>query len=194
MDANAATLIEGYLADLGLLFKDGRLADDIMRARRPDEEINRGPNDDLFFARWWLMRTDPDAPDRATLRHGAAPPALIDAAGSQIGNIYLHRFARSDREGIHDHPWDNGTLVIRGRYTEMTPEGSGERLPGQIVVRSAEQRHAIVGVQPGTVSLFVTLKKRREWGFWPDDDTFVHHRYYRSWKDSLDRNQFPREA
>lgn len=160
-------MIESYLADLGMVFHDHRLAEAIMASRRRDEEICRGEGDDVFFDRWWLRRKWREA--------SAAHPLCID-------NIYLHHFLRSDREDRHCHPWDNGTLVLRGSYVEDTPEGRFTRSAGEIVVRQAEQRHAIIEVEPGTISLFVTGPRRREWGFWPDDETFVPHKEYRAWQ------------
>lgn len=33
-------------------------------------------------------------------------------------NIFIHRFMRSDRDDMHDHPWDFATYLVRGAYTE----------------------------------------------------------------------------
>lgn len=109
---------------------------------------------------------------------------------SEIENLFLHRYKRNDFEDYHCHPWDNGTLVAHGRLVEEAPDEDGRPvrhalLPGDVVFRKADQRHRIVEVSPGTITLFGTGPKWREWGFWPDVDgvaTFVHHREYRQWK------------
>lgn len=82
-------------------------------------------------------------------------------------NVYLHEILRSDDDrALHDHPWDNVSMVIDGRYIEHTPDGSFARDAGSIVQRSATDSHRLE-VLPGerAVSLFITGPKLREWGF-----------------------------
>lgn len=103
---------------------------------------------------------------------------------SEVENIFIHRFTRDDREDMHCHPWPNVSLVVVGEYEEDTPDGPRVRRPGDIVIRQAEQRHAITRVRPGTISIFLTGRKCRDWGFWPEIDgvpTFILHREYRAW-------------
>jgi hypothetical protein len=33
-------------------------------------------------------------------------------------NVFIHRFLRSDRDDLHDHPWDFLTYLVSGAYTE----------------------------------------------------------------------------
>jgi hypothetical protein len=33
-------------------------------------------------------------------------------------NVFIHIFLRSDRDDMHDHPWNFGTYVVRGSYNE----------------------------------------------------------------------------
>jgi quercetin dioxygenase-like cupin family protein len=154
-------MIEANVSSHFLLTGAQSWAASVMASRACDETICRGPkDDDPFFDRWWLARK----------------------AVGEVENVYLHHFLRSDREDLHDHPWDNGSLVLRGSYLEVTPEGRFRRHRGDVVFRTAEQRHGILEVEPGTVTLFVTLRKRREWGFWPSPDLFVHHLEYAAWK------------
>lgn len=138
-------------------------AQDVMQQSAPDEIIGRDgktSSNDPYLERWHLLR-------------------------SGGGHIYLHRFLRSDPEDLHDHPWPNCSIVLHGRYVENSWSLDGSRRetrnPRDIVVRAPEDRHAIVGVQPGTVTLFITGQKVREWGFWMGG-TFVHHREYRARK------------
>lgn len=81
-------------------------------------------------------------------------------------NLYLHQITRSDLDVMHDHPWDNSSLLISGGYLEHTPDGVFQRGPGDIVERKAEDAHKLELLydQPA-VSLFFTGRKRREWGF-----------------------------
>lgn len=97
---------------------------------------------------------------------------------SPFCNIYVHRFRRGDDDrALHDHPWENYELVIRGRYVEITPDGEFLREPGAVVSRPATARHriALLDSEP-VVTIFMTGPKVREWGFWcgPNGDRFVH--------------------
>ena len=52
-----------------------------------------------------------------------------------------------------------------------------QRLPGDIILRKAADAHRIISVEPGTLTLFGTLKKGQEWGFIVDGE-FVHWQNY----------------
>jgi hypothetical protein len=38
-------------------------------------------------------------------------------------NMMLHHLCASDPEGLHDHPWWNISLVLKGGYWEHLPTG-----------------------------------------------------------------------
>lgn len=82
-------------------------------------------------------------------------------------NVYLHRILRDDDDrALHDHPWDNTSLLLVGRYREITPQGSFVREAGSLVFRRATDAHRLelIDGEP-CVSLFFTGPKIREWGF-----------------------------
>jgi len=89
-------------------------------------------------------------------------------------NIYFHVQVASDPERpLHDHPWDNTSIILAGGYNEIvqTPGAFRQvytRRVGDIVHRPAEQAHRLVlpGHLKYTMTLFVTGPKVREWGFW----------------------------
>lgn len=140
-------------------------AQEVIRQRNPDEIIGRRGKQsrgiDPYMERWHLLRKN---------------------QLSGIENIYLHRFVRSDPEDLHDHPWANASILLSGGYTEHGGHGFWVRHPGDIVIRGAEVRHAIIEVDPGTISLFITGPKVRDWGFWLVG-AFVPWRDYRAAKD-----------
>ena len=37
---------------------------------------------------------------------------------SKYLNVFIHQFLRSDRDDLHDHPWNFFTYLVRGAYTE----------------------------------------------------------------------------
>lgn len=97
--------------------------------------------------------------------------------------LYLHRFLRSDTaHHLHDHPCDVWTLMLRGRYVETTPTTERE-LTSMKVYRApclrrfrAEHIHRIDLFSENmgkTWTLCLFLPKRREWGFYLDDGSWV---------------------
>lgn len=137
---------------LGLL----ALAEAEMARRPPDFVI--GPRDNPYLLRWHLVKRD-------------------DAA-----SLYIHRILRSDDDrALHDHRGDNVSIILRGGYCEVTPQGNA--IPrdaaaaqrhsqdyhgaGEVLDRAAEAAHRLV-LEPGeeAVTLFITAPTCREWGFW----------------------------
>lgn len=102
-------------------------------------------------------------------------------------NVYLHLQVASDPERpLHDHPWDNQSVILAGGYVErmvrVMPWGRIEeprRHVGQVVSRKAEEAHRLIlpAEIPYTLTLFTTGPVRREWGFWIND-----HRGVPTWR------------
>jgi len=116
-------------------------ADRVMRSRAPDFIIGEVTNP--YMRRWWIIPRN------------------------RLMNVYLHEVLRSDDDrALHDHPWDNTSLLIRGSYLEITPEGKLIREPGDVIHRQATDAHRLV-VEDGEPvrSLFMTGPNVREWGF-----------------------------
>lgn len=101
------------------------------------------------------------------------------------GNVFLHLQVKSDPERpLHDHPWDNVSVVIVGGYDELyaspADPAAGHPLPkpyhrslrkGDVVRRDATTAHRLIlpaGI-PYTITLFTTGPKLRDWGFWYPD-------------------------
>ena len=123
---------------------------------RPHQVIG-GP-DDPYLLRWYVIPRNP------------------------VLNVYLHKFLRSDDDrALHDHPWWFVSLILRGRYDEVTMVNLREvrtrRNPGSIAFRAAEWRHRVELIRRGLPSagqtwevpcwtLIVTGRRVRTWGFW----------------------------
>lgn len=92
---------------------------------------------------------------------------------NDFANVYLHEMnADDDDRALHDHPYDNASLILAGGYLEHVPDGpSIERKPGDFVTRKAEDAHRLELYRDGDgkpvtcLSLFLTGPRRREWGF-----------------------------
>lgn len=113
-------------------------------------------------------------------------------------NIYLHQFLRSDDDrALHDHPWVNCSILLRGSYKEITPRGPFYRFAGDIAVRTAKTAHRIQmmphldlennewhmrGETP-CWTLFITGPRIRQWGFHCPQG-FVHWKDFTAAEDS----------
>jgi hypothetical protein len=130
-----------------------------------------------YMERWWLFgsrRTNDAALDR---------PWPITAR--------IHHILRSDNDRhLHDHPWWNISIVLRGGYWEWTPKNPRDpagpqvktwRGPGSIVFRRASAVHRLeLPAGTSTWSLFVMGPKSQAWGFYTPDGK-VHWRDYESY-------------
>jgi hypothetical protein len=135
--------------------------------RPPDMVI--GDPKDPYLRRWWVIPRN------------------------RWCNVYLHQILRSDDDrALHDHPWPNVSIVVKGRYEEITIEsGYGRWLRAEleslgkdpktswgwstvtkvrkalsVVFRRATTPHRLV-VRPGESAwtLFITGPRVRDWGF-----------------------------
>jgi hypothetical protein len=96
-------------------------------------------------------------------------------------NVYLHKFMRSDDDrALHDHPWWFVSLLLRGAYDEVTPEGVKRREAFSLAYRPASWRHRVrllreslfddgyirIFAETPCWTIIVTGSKVRNWGFW----------------------------
>ena len=88
-------------------------------------------------------------------------------------NVYLHHFCKSDDDrALHDHPYWNVSILLRGRYREHMQDGTMVvRRAGNVVFRGAEAAHRIQlytslwGNPQRAWTIFITGPRVREWGF-----------------------------
>lgn len=89
-------------------------------------------------------------------------------------NVYLHKFLRSDDDrALHDHPWWFVSWIVRGTYDEHTPAGRSSRRRWSVAYRPALWRHRVALTSGPAVTIVVTGRKSRMWGFWCAGDRFV---------------------
>jgi hypothetical protein len=86
-------------------------------------------------------------------------------------NIYIHHFLRSDDDrALHDHPWVNCSILLRGTYVEHRIADGGVHhrtllRAGDIVLRWAKDAHRIEIDAGDAWTLFITGPVVRSWGF-----------------------------
>jgi hypothetical protein len=116
--------------------------------RQPDFVIGDPANP--YLLRWWIIPRN------------------------RFFNIYLHKIMRSDDDrALHDHPWTNVSIVLKGGYLEWRSHAWEERVncawrgPGSIVFRKPLVAHRLSLGHEGNPcwSPFITGPRRREWGF-----------------------------
>lgn len=120
----------------------------ISRITRRAPDVVIGGNDNPYLIRWWVIPRNP------------------------FFNVYLHRFMRSDDDrALHDHPWSNLSILLRGTYTEHTIAPGGinvrhERRAGQWKLRLLGTfAHRIELTHGECWTLFITGPRYRQWGF-----------------------------
>ena len=127
--------------------------------RPPDFII--GPHHAPYLRRWWVIPRN------------------------RFFNIYLHQIlADDDDRALHDHPWWNVSILLRGSYREIRKDSTKVRRAGSIVVRNAKTAHRLeLPIQNGGIrycwSLFITGPVIREWGFHCPNG-------WRHWKEFVD--------
>ncbi|MDW9242666.1 hypothetical protein [Burkholderia cepacia] len=123
--------------------------------RPPDFIIGSGATP--YLKRWWVIPRNP------------------------VFNIYLHEFIRSDDDrALHDHPWSNLSIILRGSYVEHTIDAGGIHQRRRFVAGAWKLRpfgsaaHRLE-LDNGTCwTLFVTGPRYRQWGFHCPQRGWVH--------------------
>jgi hypothetical protein len=99
-----------------------------------------------------------------------------------FARIVLHKFIRSDIDGLHDHPWGFSTYVLSGGYWETTQKGTFWRAPGYYATQPSNFLHRISvdadKAGEDTWTLFMMGSKEKDWGFLDDNDRWVQWKEY----------------
>jgi hypothetical protein len=95
-------------------------------------------------------------------------------------NVYLHQFLRSDDDrALHDHPWANLSVLLRGSYVEHTIEQGGVERHTKLVAGDWRFRwtgriaHRIE-IDAACWTLFITGPRYRSWGFHCPQQGWIH--------------------
>lgn len=137
--------------------------------RRPPDFVIGG-NDRPYLRRWWLT------PWRAWTERAKTNPSrcvrALGLLGELLPNAYLHEFLRSDDDrALHDHPWANASLLLRGCYWEHTIDAGGIHrrrflVDGELRIRwSGRFAHRVELFDGPCWTLFITGPRYRSWGF-----------------------------
>ena len=126
-------------------------------AERTTPDLVIGEN---YLSRWFIAKNIREIDAKHHI------PSRAETYINNWSNIYLHKISGSDDDrALHDHPWLNISIILRGSYIEIYHDKEVIRTAGSIVFRRGNTAHRLA-VNGGTVwSLFITGPKYREWGF-----------------------------
>ena len=150
------TLAQPYFQFDRLTPHDRALAENILDGLRAPNLLI-APNDKPYLYRWHIVR-------------------------NTECSVYFHIQVASDGgRDLHDHPWDNTSVILAGGYDETLSliEGKPDekttavfpRKPGDVIHRLARQAHRLdlPRMTPYTMTLFSTGPRINHWGFWAPD-------------------------
>lgn len=151
----------------------------IARATRRTPDFVIGGNARPYLRRWWLT------PWRRWTEAAKSHPRPLVRALGRLGEllpcVYLHQFLRSDDDrALHDHPWANLSILLRGVYVEHTIDAGGIHRRDVLIAGDWRLRwsgriaHRVELTVGPCWSLFITGSRYREWGFHCADAGWVH--------------------
>jgi|GEM_PF-1954875 len=85
-------------------------------------------------------------------------------------SIRIHHWLKSDdRRFFHDHSCDLISIILKGGYTNVTPNGKFAVKAGSIWFAKADKRHYLDILREGAWTLLLCGRPYRHWGFWVTD-------------------------
>ena len=104
-------------------------------------------------------------------------------------SIRLHHWIKSDdRRFFHDHSNNFISIVLRGKYTNVTPDGSFEVKAGQIWKSNGEKRHYLDIPKEGAWTLLLCGRPYKKWGFYVNNHLWRPLRYFHKFGIIQDEN------
>lgn len=103
--------------------------------------------------------------------------------------IRLHHWLRSDdRRFFHDHACDFISIVLKGKYKNVTPNGTFEVKAPSIWKAKAEQKHYLDIPKEGAWTLLLCGRSRHKWGFYINNHKWRPLRYFAKYGIIQDEN------
>lgn len=82
-------------------------------------------------------------------------------------SVRIHHWIRSDdTRFFHDHACDFISIILKGSYKNVTPDGTVNVKAGSIWYAKADKRHYLVIPKSGAWTLLLCGRPYRKWGFW----------------------------
>jgi hypothetical protein len=105
-------------------------------------------------------------------------------------SIRIHHWIRSDDDRFfHDHPWNFISIILKGKYVNVTPKG---RYPVNAISRwksNALDRHYLEIPKGGAWTMLFCGRPYHKWGFWKGDKKLRPLQYFYKYKGSAHNTQ-----
>lgn len=89
-----------------------------------------------------------------------------------------HWFSSDDQRNFHDHPFWFWTFVLKGGYTDVSPQGNQRMTRGTHAFRRAEHQHTVRVDPGGCWTILLTGPEVRQWGFWVKGKFRKRNKYF----------------
>jgi hypothetical protein len=94
-------------------------------------------------------------------------------------SIRLHHWIRSDdKRFFHDHPFNFISIILKGCYINVTPNGKFNVKAGSIWFGKATQKHYLDIPKKGAWTLLLCGRPYRKWGFWVNNHLWRPLQYF----------------
>ena len=94
-------------------------------------------------------------------------------------SIRLHHWIKSDdRRYFHDHSCDLVSIIIKGKYKNVTPSGVFEAKAWKPRLMKAAERHYLDIPKEGTWTILLCGRPYHKWGFYVRDHKWRPLRYF----------------
>lgn len=145
-------------------------------------QVKHNYNADQHWAFWtWYDIPDRDNPDIVYLRRLAIVKCPLFA-------IYVHWIFLPDNDrDCHDHPWNFKSFVLRGGYAEHLYYSMKDRKRDKFSTKEYGRfsyhrmptyfAHRITWLKENTVTLIITGRRKRTWGFWTKEGWVKYNDY-----------------
>lgn len=94
-------------------------------------------------------------------------------------SLRIHHWIRSDdRRFFHDHACDFISVILKGRYTNVTPDGRSQVKAGSVWFAKAEKRHYLDIPKGGAWTVLLCGRPYHKWGFYVKGHKWRPLRYF----------------
>jgi len=105
-------------------------------------------------------------------------------------SIRIHHWIRSDDDRhFHDHPWNFMSIILKGKYVNVTPEGKFHVEAISRWKSNAKDKHYLKIPEGGAWTVLLCGKPFHKWGFYVDGKKYRPLRYFYKFKGTANNKQ-----
>ncbi len=94
-------------------------------------------------------------------------------------SLRIHHWIKSDdRRFFHDHSCNFISIIVKGKYKNVTPDGETEVKAGSIWKSKAKVKHYLDIPKEGAWTILLCGRTRHKWGFYVNDHKWRPLRYF----------------